>query len=150
MIVYKITLAEYADALSVSGNAARWNSKDVKVIYTAGSRSLACLENVVHRSSRGLQGNFRTLVIEIPDSLKIIVVDKSSLIPHWQSFSHMPYTQQRGDKWVKEGLSAVMRVPSVVIAEEYNFILNPAHKDFSKIKLLKVEPFEFDSRLREG
>src|SRR6201995_501081 len=97
MIVYKITLAEYADALSVSGSAARWNSKDVKVIYTAGSRSLACLEKVVHRSSRGMQGIFRTLVIEIPDNLKIIVVDKGSLIPHWQSFSNMPHTQQFGD-----------------------------------------------------
>src|SRR5438876_4625321 len=127
MITYRITLTKYADKLFASGNAARWNSKDVKVIYTAGSRALACLENVVHRNSRGLQESFRTILIEIPDSLKIIVIEKSKLIPEWQNFANMPYTQQLGDKWVKDATSAILQVPSVIIPEEYNYILNPAH-----------------------
>ena len=149
MIVYRITLVAYADKLLASGNPARWNSKDIKVIYTAGSRALACLENVVHRSSRGLQGNFRTLLIEIPDHLKITVIDRKTLPLHWYNFASMPYTQHLGDEWVKGEASAILQVPSVIIPEEQNYILNPAHKDFSKIKYLGNEPFEFDSRIKE-
>lgn len=148
MIVYRITLAKYAKKLQASGSAARWNSNDVRVIYTAGSRSLACLENVVHRSSRGLQGIFRTLVIDIPDSLKIIIIDPNELPAQWQQYSGMPHTQQIGNKWVESQSSAVLRVPSVIIPHEYNFIINPAHKSFSKIKLLASEPFEFDTRIK--
>jgi len=149
MIVYRITLVAYADGLFASGNPARWNSKDIKVIYTAGSRALACLENVVHRSSRGLQGNFRTLLIEIPDHLKMTVIDRKALPLHWYHFASMPYTQHLGDEWVKSQASAILQVPSVIIPEEQNYILNPAHKDFSKIKYLGNEPFEFDSRIKE-
>lgn len=149
MIVYRITLAAYANGLFASGNPARWNSKDIKVIYTAGSRALACLENVVHRSSRGLQGNFRTLLIEIPDHLKITVIDRKALPLHWYNFASMPYTQHLGDEWVKGEASAILQVPSVIIPEEQNYILNPAHKDFNKIKYLGNEPFEFDSRIKE-
>ncbi|HMH23417.1 MAG TPA: RES family NAD+ phosphorylase [Puia sp.] len=149
MIVFRITLEKYADRLSASGNAARWNSRDIKVIYTAGSRALACLENVVHRSSRGLQGNFRIIQAEIPDNLKITVITKTSLIPDWQNFANMPYTQASGDKWVKEASSAILRVPSVIIPDEFNYILNPAHPDFSRISYLGNEPFTFDGRLKE-
>jgi RES domain-containing protein len=147
MIVYRITLVKYADKLVASGNAARWNSKDIKVIYTSGTRSLACLENVVHRSSRGLDEKFRVQVIEIPDNLKVSICDKESLMDDWQNYAHMPYTQGLGDAWVEEASAAVLKVPSVIIHEEYNYILNPAHGDFSKIKLLRNEPFQFDGRL---
>lgn len=147
MIVYRITLAKYADQLLASGNPARWNSKDVKVIYTAASRALACLENVVHRSSRGLRGNFRTILIEIPDNLKITVVEKENLQPGWQNFINMPYTQRYGDHWVRSVTAAVLKVPSVIIPEEHNYILNPAHEDFIAIRHLGIEPFEFDTRL---
>ena len=150
MIVYRITLARYADGLFASGNAARWNSKDVKVIYAAGSRALACLENVVHRTSRGLQEQFRTLLISIPDTLKIADIDRKNLIPDWHDFSNMPYTQALGDEWIKNEASAVLRVPSVIIPEEHNYLLNPAHKDFRKIKYLGNEPFQFDGRIKGG
>ncbi|MFM9910565.1 MAG: RES family NAD+ phosphorylase [Chitinophagaceae bacterium] len=149
MIVYRITLAKHAGKLTASGNAARWNSKDVAIIYTASSRSLACLENVVHRSSRGLQENFRTVIIEIPNSLKILMIDRKDLLREWKQFGNMPYTQSMGDKWVKEAISPVLRVPSVIIPEEYNYLLNTSHKDFGKIKYLGSEPFTFDNRLKQ-
>ena len=147
MIVYRITLAKYADKLAASGNAARWNSKDVKVIYTSGTRSLACLENVVHRSSRGLDEKFRIQVIQIPDSLKVSICDKDGLMIDWQNYANMPYTQGLGDVWVEQASAAVLKVPSVIIHEEYNYILNPAHADFPRIKYLRNEPFRFDGRL---
>ena len=67
MLVFRIALTKYAKILVASGRAARWNSNDVKVIYTANSRALACLENVVHRSKLGLSANFSLMQIGIPD-----------------------------------------------------------------------------------
>ena len=67
MEVYRICLAEYAKGLFASGARGRWNVKGSFVIYTAGSRALACLENVVHRSGEGLQSIFKVLVIHVPD-----------------------------------------------------------------------------------
>src|ERR1017187_382484 len=112
MIVYRITLAIYAGALVASGNPARWNSKDVKVIYTSSSRSLACLENIVHRNSRGLNGLFRTMVIEIPADLKIESITQNKLPENWQEFRNIPNIQKLGDSWIAAGKSAVLRVPS--------------------------------------
>jgi len=150
MIVYRITLAKYANALIASGNPARWNSKDVKAIYTAGSRSLACLENVVHRSSLGLKDDFRTILIAIPDDLEIEEIKLSDLSTHWQQYLQYPYTQKLGDEWTRKASTAVLKVPSAIIPEEHNYIINPLHGDFSRIQYLGNEPFNFDERLKPG
>jgi RES domain-containing protein len=65
----------------------------------------------------------------------------------WQNYANMPYTQGLGDVWVEQGNAAVLKVPSVIIQEEYNYILNPAHADFPQIKYLRNEAFRFDGRL---
>jgi len=148
MIVYRITLAKYAGELFASGNPARWNSKDVKVIYTASSRSLACLENVVHRSSLGLKGNFKTILIEIPDNIEVEEIKISDLSPNWREFTQYPYTQKLGDEWNKKASTAVLKVPSAIIPEECNYLINPFHKDFTLIKYLGNEPFDFDERIK--
>jgi len=148
MIVYRIALAKFATGLFASGNPARWNSKDVKVIYTAGSRSLACLENVVHRSSLGLKENFRTILVEIPDDLTLQEIKISSLNPDGREYSQYPYTQDMGDRWVNESLSVVLKIPSAIIPEECNYLINPLHKDFTRIKYLASEPFNFDERIK--
>ena len=149
MIVYRISMAIHADKLVASGNPARWNSKDVKLIYTSSSRALACLENIVHRSSRGLNEQFRTILVEIPENLMIERIDKTILKKDWHEFHNIFYTRKLGDQWIAKGNTAVLRVPSVIIPEEHNFLINSAHKDFSKIKYLANEPFEFDSRLKD-
>lgn len=148
MYVYRITLEKYASALVASGSPARWNDKDVKMIYAASSRALACLENVVHRSAVGLQSLFRTMVIEVPDNLPIHAITKKSLPPNWHLFQNYPSTQAIGNEWVKKGETAVLQVPSAIVVEECNYLLNPLHKDFKKIKLVRVEPFEFDPRIK--
>lgn len=148
MIVYRITLAKFSKSLYASGNAARWNSKDVKMIYSTSGRALACLENLVHRSSIGLSERFRTMIIEIPDKLKITVFDKNVLDKDWYEFANYPYTQNLGDDWIQSGIGAVMQVPSAIIPEEFNYLINPGHPDFSKIKLIHVEPFVFDPRIK--
>lgn len=150
MIVYRITLAIYASRLIASGNPARWNSKDIKLIYTAQSKALACLENVVHRNSNGLQQNFRVLFIDIPDHLPVAEIKEDDLRHGWQEFEHMPYTQALGNEWIKTSETVILKVPSAIIKGEFNYLLNPAHKDYNSIKLLKEEPFKFDNRIKKN
>ncbi|WP_017257983.1 RES family NAD+ phosphorylase [Pedobacter arcticus] len=148
MQVYRITLAKFADSLQASGRSARWNGNQVRVIYAASSQSLSCLENVVHRTSLGLNQNFRLLSINIPDNLKISTIKLSDLKPDWLAYEELPYTQNIGNNWIQKNETAVLRVPSAIIAQEYNYLLNPNHPDFSEVKLLGNESFIFDSRIK--
>jgi len=148
MITYRITLVKFADAIMASGNPARWNSKDVKVIYTAGSRSLACLENVVHRGALGLKENFRTILIEVPGKIKIEEIKLSALNHDWREYNQYPYTQKIGDEWIRKGLTAVLKVPSAIIPQEFNYLINPLHRDFNAIKYAGKESFDFDERIK--
>ena len=148
MQVFRISLAKYATRLVSSGKAARWNPNEVEVIYTAGSRSLACLENIVHRNQIGLNNAFRVMTIEIPDDIHIITADLKKLPADWIDFQNIPITQKIGEDWIKSCKSAVLKVSSAIIIGEYNYLINPHHNDFKCIKLLKSEPFVFDRRIK--
>lgn len=148
MIVFRITLAKYAHELMASGRAARWNSNDVKLVYTSSSLSLACLENVVHRSHLGLNQQFRALKIEIPNSLKVEEIDVTTLKKNWTSFELIPLTQKIGDDWIKSMRTCILKVPSSIIFQEYNYLINPKHPDFKEIKIVSSDFFVFDHRIK--
>ena len=147
MEVYRITLSKWAGKLVGSGYPARWNSKGRFVVYTAGSRSLATLENLVHRSGAGLNKNFKVITIHIPKEIKVKSIRQNSLEKNWTRFNKVSETRNRGDHWIDSKTSAVLKVPSAIIPDESNYLLNPAHPDFFKIQILKTEAFVFDSRL---
>ncbi len=148
MLVYRITIAKYAGKLIASGRAARWNPNEVNMIYTASSRSLACLENAVHRSQAGLSGLFTIMTIEIPANLKIKTISLNDLSADWTNYNQMYITQNLGERWVKENETAVLQVPSSIIDEEVNYLLNPEHKDFEQVRIIKTRPFVFDKRIK--
>lgn len=148
MIVYRITKALYANQLVASGGAARWNGRGQFVIYTAATRALACLENVVHRSGEGLHDVFRAMIIEVPDALTIETISVSDLPANWSDFRQYDACQRLGGNWLRMAQSPVLRVPSAIIAHECNYLLNPAHPDFSRIRLVRTEPFLFDPRIK--
>ncbi|MBC8155492.1 MAG: RES family NAD+ phosphorylase [Bacteroidetes bacterium] len=150
MVVYRITKATYADRLVASGGAARWNERGQYVIYTAATRALACLENVVHRSGEGLLDVFRVMVIDVPGDLAIETVAIDDLPPDWFDFRRYEVCQRLGGGWLRSGQSAVLRIPSAIISHEWNYLLNPAHPQFSTIRLLRTEPFVFDPRIKTG
>lgn len=148
MQVFRIGLAKYTNSLNASGRAARWNPNDIEMIYTAGSRSLACLENIVHRNQIGLNQSFKVMTIEIPDDLLVLTIQQKKLQKGWTEFYQMPITQKMGEDWINEAKSAVLSVPSAIINAEYNYLINPKHPDFKSIKLLKSEIFVFDKRIK--
>lgn len=147
MRVYRITLEKYSRSLHASGRVARWNSSGTFVIYTAGSRSLACLENLVHRSGEGLDGGFRVMTIEIPDEVRVDEIGPDDLPENWREFGQQLVTRALGDEWVGQAKAAVLKVPSAIIPDEFNYIINPAHGDFAKVSLVSALPFSFDRRL---
>ncbi len=148
MEVYRITLAKWADNLVASGRAARWNSADRFVIYTASSRALACLENVVHRTGRGLQADFRAICINIPDTVPITTIEVGTLPKNWDDFEQYGRCQQLGDALLNARQTAVLCIPSAIVSAEYNYLLNPQHPAFLQISIQRVEPFRFDSRIK--
>ncbi|GAB3956203.1 RES family NAD+ phosphorylase [Spirosoma harenae] len=148
MLVYRITRSIYADRLVASGGAARWNTRGQFVIYTAATRALACLENVVHRSGEGLLSDFRVMIIEIPDTLNVERILPENLPADWFEFRQYDVCQRIGGEWLRSGRTAVLNVPSAIIPNESNYLLNPAHPDFAQIQLIHTEPFTFDPRIK--
>ncbi len=125
----------------------RWNSERNLILYTAWSRSLACLENIVHRSGEALAANYSCMCIEVPDDISSEEIDMKSMSENWKS-AEGTECRMFGDAWAMSLKSAVLKVPSSLIEEEFNYLLNVHHPDFKKIRLIKKIPFVFDARLR--
>lgn len=147
MEVFRITLTRYAGELYASGMTGRWNQEGEKVIYTAVSRSLACLESLVHKRGRGLQQNYRTMVIHIPDDLPMHRVELQDLPENWNQENEPDQCRLIGSTWYKTGKTPVLSVPSAVVPYERNIVIHAQHPDFDKIQIIREEPFYFDPRL---
>ncbi len=149
MEVFRITHKKWSNNLVASGYAARWNSNGVFVIYSAQNCSLACLENLVHRNGFGNDVDFCLLTIFVSDSVKTIAIDEKNLPNDWNENNEKAHMLCRkiGDEWIKSQKSALLIVPSAIIANEKNVLINPNHKDFNKIIIQSAKPFSFDKRL---
>jgi RES domain-containing protein len=137
-IVYRMHSATYAasDTSGVLRAAGRWHSQGIRVIYTAEHISLALLETLIHAGGRKLPPRSLTRVI-IPTGVAIEAVE-------WMT---EPASRAFGDAWVRSARTAVLRVPSIAVNRlEHNFVLNPAHPSFAKIKFERSQPFVLDSR----
>lgn len=148
MVVYRISLAKWAGNLTGSGYPARWNPKGYHVVYTAESRALACLENLVHRSGEGLNANFRIIEIEIPDSVNLKEIRTEDLPERWHLIESYPVCQAIGKEWLEKRESCTLRVPSSIIDDEKNILINPNHPEFDKVSIKTIREFTFDDRLK--
>jgi RES domain-containing protein len=150
MIIFRLSREKYKDTLSGYGaslNGQRWNSKGTEVIYAAESRALATSEVAVHIPLGILPKDYYMVEIDVPDDIKVNSIQTEQLPASWNSIPHRPTTQKIGDELVRENVYAVLKVPSAVILGDFNFIINPRHSDFGRIKILKSMPFPFDPRL---
>lgn len=125
----------------------RWNSPGTRMVYVASSRSLATLELLVHIEDLSiLEEQFSVIPVEIPGGL-ILRIDAVDLPGGWHLPEPVAETQLFGDAWIRDGHTAVMEVPSAVINEERNYLINPAHADFPSIMIGAACPFRIDPRL---
>jgi len=124
----------------------RWNSPGTRVVYVAGSVSLAVLEVLVHLGDAGVLSSYSLCAVEFEDGL-IEPLDRSRLPADWRSYPAPPGLRGIADAWVRDRTSAVLEVPSAVVERESNYLINPEHPDFAFVNIGESEPFEFDARL---
>lgn len=150
MIVYRVGNGRYRmdDPEGSSRYGGRWNDIGIPVIYAAESRALAALETLVN--SNKLSNNYVCVQVEIPDELSIVRLELGDMPPGWNAPSVTDSTRQIGSNWVLSQKSVTLSVPSAVIPEERNFILNPAHPEFKRINFSVPKPFSFDRRIQEA
>ncbi|CAM4340390.1 RES family NAD+ phosphorylase [Gillisia limnaea] len=150
MKVFRLSKKQYSSTLSGKGAALfgnRWNSKGTEMIYTAQSRALSMAEVAVHLSLSTLPSDYMMIEIEIPDFLKFQSLKESELSQYWNSHPPIPFTQKIGDDFIDSGKHCILKVPSAVVKGDFNFLINPHHKDLKKIKILETTDFPFDKRM---
>ncbi|MEA3497108.1 MAG: RES family NAD+ phosphorylase [Bacteroidota bacterium] len=150
MIVYRITKSKRASDISGIGASlypGRWNKRGTPVLYTGESKEIALLENIVHIPSM-ISPELDILTIEIPDNsiAEIKIIDLPS---NWLQFPAPSVLAEIGQKWIDEGKTIALKVPSSIIHSAHNIILNCNHKDYKVVKVLNQKKFYFDSRLKK-
>lgn len=148
MIVYRICNSLFSDDITGTGAklfGSRWNSKGIPMLYVTEHISLAVLEMLVHNKLKEFSIPLSLLHISIPDALETKELSLKKLKKDW--IKDEAYTQFMGDEFIRSQHSPVLKVPSAVITEEHNFLINPAHPDFKKIKITHTQLFETDKRL---
>ena len=128
-------------------NGGRWNHPGTAVIYTSATLSLAVLEMLVHVDSDLLPLDLIAVSAEFPSQLPIRTVAEEALPRDWRTYPAPESTQSLGTVWAHSGDTVVLAVPSVVVPDERNYLLNPVHPDFHKITWSAPRPFQWDVRL---
>lgn len=124
----------------------RWNHPGSAAVYVSDSLALAALEYFVHLGSAARGMRFVCIPVELPDAM-IDSVGEGQLPPNWREEPAPEETRDIGTRWLKDVSAVALRVPSVIVPVEFNLLLNPAHEEFSRIKIGKPRPFDFDPRM---
>jgi RES domain-containing protein len=124
----------------------RWNSRGTAVVYVSEHESLAALELLVHLTPLSPSDRYLSFRLDWEDKLTENFPVKN-LPTQWNAEPPIFQTMQIGDEWVRAGKSVALAVPSVLSASEMNFLLNPRHSDFKRIKIRRSIEYRFDSRL---
>jgi RES domain-containing protein len=150
LTAWRLVKTRYA-ATAFDGEGARqyggrWNSPGTVVAYAATTASLAILEVLVHLESGAILPSYSLVSVEFEEALVHTLIG-SALPADWAASPPSAETQAVGDRWVRERQSAILRVPSAIVASEYNYLLNVTHPDFVHVRIATPTPFLFDSRL---
>ena len=117
------------------------------VIYTATSLSLAALEVLVHFDHDLIPGPFVAFAVEIPTTVRLRRLTARQLPPNWRALPAPDETKDVGRRWLKSRKTVGLVVPSALIPQEQNVLLDPTHPDFAKLRIRAPAPFAFDPRL---
>jgi RES domain-containing protein len=150
LTTWRVCAPQYADS-AFSGEGARiyggrWNSKGRAVVYASESIALAVLEQLVHVEDPAVLDAF-VVVSATLDEGSIEALSPSSLPDDWRAYPAPPSTKRIGDAWRSEARSLALRVPSVTVRGQHNYLINPAHPDFANIEASEPEPLDLDPRI---
>lgn len=125
----------------------RWNSPGTRMVYTAEHASLAVLELLVHLHDVRQVARYSLLRARVPDRW-VEVLDPARLPAGWRAHPAPAALQEIGDEWAASRRSLALRVPSAVVPDEGNYLLNPAHREFRRVAIGPPQAFALDPRLR--
>ncbi len=148
MIIYRLAAKMYKDDLSGTGAklfGGRWNSVGLAGLYTTENISLAVLEILVRVGMQTIPISYHLVKIEIPDAIQPLAISIGKLRKDWKDDTG--YTQWMGDEFLRSANALILKIPSAIVDEENNFLINPKHGDFKKVKIVSVSKFQFDKRL---
>lgn len=151
MKVFRLSKEAHSRDLSGKGaelSGGRWNSKGTALIYTSESRALCTAEVAVNLPLSVVPDDYQLVTFEIPDH-SIVEFKQSDLPPDWRAFPHSHSTQVIGDQFVSEGKALVLKVPSAVVQGDFNYLINPRHVGITKVKVVTIVDYLFDTRLFE-
>lgn len=151
MELYRITQESYSNDLSGNGSrifGGRWNSEGRYALYTSANRSLALLETLAHIPAKFFRNKKYMLVtIFLPDKASLKFIEETDLPNNWDALDIQHVTQKIGDNFLEEQKDFLLRVPSVLMPEEFNYIINPLHPSMKQVKVIHQREIRFNDRL---
>ena len=155
MRVFRIEREKYLDTTLKGVGAAltdgfRWNSRNTYLVYTSETRALATLEISAHLDiSEDLPIDRHYVEIDIPDSLPLLEVYLEDLPQNWDALPPGLETQYLGDDFVMNNEAVALKVPSCIVPQESNYLINPNHPEAHRIQVVSSTPISFDPRLKK-
>lgn len=127
----------------------RWHSQGRPIVYTASSRSLSVLERFVHEQSIDVP-SLVMMSIYIPDDIDYQHYTASTLPDEWDTIDNIfqSQTQALGDTFLEDNRYSYLKVPSAIVPHEYNYLINPSHKDSQRIRINESLPYHYDQRYK--
>jgi len=150
MKLFRLAKSKYSRDLSGKGAeiaGGRWNSKGTRVLYTAQSIALATTEIAVHVPLGILPKGYVAITYELSEQVTILKLKPDQWPADFKSIPHSHSTQMIGDEFITRKEALILKVPSVVVQGDFNYLINPDHPDLEKMVIVAVEPYEFDERL---
>ena len=150
MQLFRIANTRYINDLTGTGArvyGGRWNHKATGVIYTSENRSLATVEYLIHVPLSIVPGDLSIACLEIPDHIIPKQISLADLPPNWRDYPAPPELADLGTNWALANESLLLRVPSAVVKNEFNVLINPMHLDMGYVAILHVESYTFNKRL---
>ena len=124
----------------------RWHTRGERVVYFGGPAAIVVLERLAHTDPDLLPGDLQLAMFEFAEPASDTKVEEFATLPaHWARDENA--TRQISGRWRQHGSSCLLTVPSAILPEERNFVLNPEHPDATRLRLVRARPFTFDPRL---
>jgi len=147
VILWRISRHPELDGAGGLRASARWHTRGRPIVYCAPNPAGALLEALVHAEVdiEDLPVSFRYLEIEAPDALAVEAVDPGALARSWRT--DLPATRRAGDLWLQSGRTALLRVPSAIVPETWNILINPRHAESEQVRVVRIHSHGLDPRL---
>lgn len=147
MIIYRLANGNFANNISGEGAkiyGGRWNPIGLAALYTSENISLCILEILVRATKKTSPETYTLITISVPDN-ETFSLEIKKLKTGWKH--NLEYTREMGEDFLKENKSLCLKVPSAIVPQENNFLINPLHRGFKKVKIVSSELLELDKRL---